>query len=70
MYGQTWSERLMRTVVYNLPKWLQNKNYLKASAHRPLLTFLPPVPNSTNLDLLYQKPSKRYTREQAESSQH
>ncbi|KAF9310257.1 hypothetical protein BG003_008763 [Podila horticola] len=68
MYGQTWSERLLRTVVYNLPKWLQSKNYMKASAYRPLLTFLPPVPNTTNLDLLYQKPSKRYAREQAESS--
>ncbi|KAF9327946.1 hypothetical protein BG006_008826 [Podila minutissima] len=68
MYGQTWSERLLRTVVYNLPKWLQSKNYLKASSYRPLVTFLPPVPNTTNLNLLYQKPSKRYAREQAESS--
>ncbi|KAF8949566.1 hypothetical protein BGZ52_005565, partial [Haplosporangium bisporale] len=64
MYGQTWSERLLRTIVYNMPKWLQSKNYLKASAYRPLLTFLPPVPNTTNLNLIHQKPSQRYVREQ------
>ncbi|KAF9392199.1 hypothetical protein CPC16_003510 [Podila verticillata] len=64
MYGQTWSERLLRTIVYNMPKWLQSKNYLKASAYRPLFTFLPPVPNTTNLNLIHQKPSQRYVREQ------
>lgn len=49
----------MRTIVYNLLKWAQHKN------HRPLITFLPPVPNNTNLKLLSQRPSKRYAREQA-----
>ncbi|KAG0039945.1 hypothetical protein BGZ82_006058 [Podila clonocystis] len=65
MFGQTWSERLMRTIVYNLPKWAQYKNHMKMAAYRPLITFLPPVPNNTSLKLLPQKPSKRYAKEQA-----
>ncbi|KAG0031712.1 hypothetical protein BGZ81_000721 [Podila clonocystis] len=65
MFGQTWSERLMRTIVYNLPKWAQHKNHMKMAAYRPPITFLPPVPNNTNLKLLPQKPSKRYAKEQA-----
>ncbi|KAF9207188.1 hypothetical protein CPC16_000102 [Podila verticillata] len=65
MFGQTWRERVMRTIVYNLPKWAQTKNHMKMAAYRPLITFLPPVPNTTHLKLVPQKPSKRYAKEQA-----
>ncbi|KAG0082409.1 hypothetical protein BGZ93_009475 [Podila epicladia] len=65
MFGQTWSERLMRTLVYSLPQWAQHKSHLKMATYRPLITFLPPVPNTSNLKLLPQKPSQRYAKEQA-----
>ncbi|KAG0099231.1 hypothetical protein BGZ93_008616 [Podila epicladia] len=66
MFGQKWNERLMRNIMYNMPKWLQSKAHLQAAAYRPNIAFLPPVPNTTNLKLEPQKPSKRYMREQAE----
>ncbi|KAG0343935.1 hypothetical protein BG005_002114 [Podila minutissima] len=66
MFGQKWTERLMRNIMYNMPKWLQSKAHLQAAAYRPNIAFLPPVPNTTNLKLEPQKPSKRYMREQAE----
>ncbi|KAF9392198.1 hypothetical protein CPC16_003509 [Podila verticillata] len=66
MFGQKWTERLMRNIMYNMPKWLQNKAHLQAATYRPNIAFLPPVPNTTNLKLEPQKPSKRYMREQAE----
>ncbi|KAF9320142.1 hypothetical protein BG003_007123 [Podila horticola] len=65
MYGQKWSERLVRGIVYNLPKWIQARNYMRMASYRPLITFLPPVPNTTNLKLQPQNPSKRYAKEQA-----
>ncbi|KFH72183.1 hypothetical protein MVEG_02474 [Podila verticillata NRRL 6337] len=65
MYGQKKSERMIRNIVYNLPKWVQSKNHFKAANYRPLINFLPPVENTTNLKLLPQKPSKRYAKEQA-----
>ncbi|KAG0020492.1 hypothetical protein BGZ81_009313 [Podila clonocystis] len=65
MFGQKWTERLMRNIMYNMPKWLQSKAHLQAAAYRPHIAFLPPVPNTTNLKLEPHKPSKRYMREQA-----
>lgn len=62
---QKWSERLVRGIVYNLPKWIQARNYMRMASYRPLITFLPPVPNTTNLKLQPQNPSKRYAKEQA-----
>ncbi|KAG0031710.1 hypothetical protein BGZ81_000719 [Podila clonocystis] len=37
----------------------------KKATYRSLITFLPPVPNKTDLKLDYQQPSKRFAREQA-----
>ncbi|KAF9305208.1 hypothetical protein BGZ74_010987 [Mortierella antarctica] len=65
MYGQKKSERMIRNIVYNLPKWVQSKNHLKAATYRPMINFLPLVENTTKLQLLPQKPSKRYAKEQA-----
>ncbi|KAG0335441.1 hypothetical protein BG000_007514 [Podila horticola] len=63
--GQTLSDRIFRWVMFNLPKWVQRQRQEKNATYRPLITFLPPVPNNTNLKLLPQRPSKRYAREQA-----
>ncbi|KAF9310258.1 hypothetical protein BG003_008764 [Podila horticola] len=65
MYGQKKSERMFRNIVYNLPKWVQSKNHFKAATYRPMINFLPLVENTTKLQLLPQKPSKRYAKEQA-----
>lgn len=59
------SERILRKVVFSLPTWVQRQQQKKAATYRPLIAFLPPVPNKTNLKLDYQKPSERYAREQA-----
>lgn len=56
---------MIRNIVYNLPKWVQSKNHLKAATYRPLINFLPLVENTTKLQFLPQKPSKRYAKEQA-----
>ncbi|KAF9379181.1 hypothetical protein CPB97_009128 [Podila verticillata] len=65
LYGQKWSQRLMRNIVYNMPKWAQTRSHMKGASYRPLVAFLPPAPNPTNLNLDYQKPSTRYAKEQA-----
>ncbi|KAF9405557.1 hypothetical protein BGZ94_003480 [Podila epigama] len=39
--GQKWSERLMRKVLFNMPKWAQYRNYVKMATYRPLVSFLP-----------------------------
>ncbi|KAF9421932.1 hypothetical protein BGZ94_008710 [Podila epigama] len=63
--GQKWSERALRHFIYNCPKWIQTRNWTKMATYRPMVAFLPPVPNRTNLKLEPQKPSKRYAKEQA-----
>ncbi|KAG0027284.1 hypothetical protein BGZ82_009046 [Podila clonocystis] len=65
MYGQKMSERMIRNIVYNLPKSIQSKNHFKAATYRPMINFLPLVENTTKLQLLPQKPSTRYAKEQA-----
>ncbi|KAF9320143.1 hypothetical protein BG003_007124 [Podila horticola] len=65
IFGHKWSERMLRTVVYNLPKWAQDKTYMKMATYRPMIAFLPPVPNVNNIKLLPQKPSTRYAKELA-----
>ncbi|KAG0015450.1 hypothetical protein BGZ82_001400 [Podila clonocystis] len=65
LFGQRWYERFMRKLIYNMPKWAQHKNHLTMATYRPMISFLPPVPNRTNIKLLPQKPSRRYAKEQA-----
>lgn len=60
MFGQTFMERLMRKVVYNMPLWLQSKGYLKMCEYRPQVMYLPQAPNPGSLPVLPQKPCKRY----------
>ncbi|KAF9995815.1 hypothetical protein BGZ80_000219 [Entomortierella chlamydospora] len=64
--GQTFAERLTRTVMYNLPKWIVTYDYLKQMGYRPQIMFMPTVPDPPNLRVYPQKPSKRYLAEQAE----
>ncbi|KAF9296576.1 hypothetical protein BGZ74_010258 [Mortierella antarctica] len=65
LYGQKWSQRLLRNIVYNMPKWAQARSHLKGAKYRPSVAFLPPAANLTNLTLDYQKSSTRYAKEQA-----
>ncbi|KAG0318430.1 hypothetical protein BG000_004245 [Podila horticola] len=66
LFGQTRIERIMRKIVYNLPKWVQVKSHLKLAPYRPLVAFLPTPPNRATIKMLPQRPSKRYAKEQAE----
>ncbi|KAK3817333.1 MAG: hypothetical protein J3Q66DRAFT_339540 [Benniella sp.] len=65
--GQTWKERLFRSIIYNMPKWLMSHKYLKQAGYRPQIMFLPTVPNPPGLRVVPQKPSKRYLDEQAQT---
>ncbi|KAG0323822.1 hypothetical protein BG004_003604, partial [Podila humilis] len=60
-----WTERLLRKIVYNLPKWAQTQSHMKMAAYRPIINFLPPPPNRGVIKFLPQKGSERYAREQA-----
>ncbi|KAG0347022.1 hypothetical protein BG005_000410, partial [Podila minutissima] len=65
IFGHKWSERMLRTAIYNMPKWVQDRSYMKMATYRPMIAFLPPVPNVNNIKLLPQKPSTRYAKELA-----
>ncbi|KAF9189609.1 hypothetical protein BGZ51_009428 [Haplosporangium sp. Z 767] len=65
LYGQTWSERLLRYVAFNvIPQSMQEEQFLKDTVYRPMLTWLPMLPNRGTGDVLPQKLSKRYEEEQ------
>ncbi|KAF9347901.1 hypothetical protein BGX26_000659 [Mortierella sp. AD094] len=65
LYGQTIYEKVLRKVVLNyMPKSIQRKSMTKDLAYRPQASFLPQVPKRGTLDVLPQKPSKRYQEEQ------
>ncbi|KAG0081982.1 hypothetical protein BGZ92_011947 [Podila epicladia] len=65
MFGQSLSERIMRTIAFNLPKWAQVKSHMKMAPYRPLVSFLPHPPNRATIKMQHQKPSNRYAKEQA-----
>ncbi|ORZ20111.1 hypothetical protein BCR41DRAFT_369775 [Lobosporangium transversale] len=61
IYGQKWSERLLRFIVFRLlPQSILHKNTIKDGAYRPQCMFLPLAPNRGTSPVLPQKPSKRY----------
>ncbi|GJJ74382.1 hypothetical protein EMPS_06740 [Entomortierella parvispora] len=67
MAGSTWSDRLMRTLVFNyMPRFMQQKHFEKTYSYRPQVTFLPRAPNRGTGYLVPQPPSTRYTEEQRE----
>ncbi|KAF9215082.1 hypothetical protein BGZ59_002332 [Podila verticillata] len=69
IYGQTWTERLMRHVVFNyLPKSFLLNGMIKDGAYRPQVMFMPRVSDRGRVASLPQKPSKRYTEQQESDS--
>ncbi|KAG0354422.1 hypothetical protein BC939DRAFT_493329 [Gamsiella multidivaricata] len=67
IFGQTWSERLLRRIVFGyLPKSMLHRDTIKAAAYRPQCTFLPLTPSRGTHPPLPQKPSKRYQEEQSQ----
>ncbi|KAI1299078.1 hypothetical protein EDD11_006498 [Mortierella claussenii] len=64
LYGQTWSERLLRYVAFNVvPQKVQEEQFLKDTVYRPILTFMDPPENRGTGAILPQEPSKRYAAE-------
>ncbi|KAF9170400.1 hypothetical protein BGX20_009023 [Mortierella sp. AD010] len=65
LYGQTFFEKILRKVVLNyMPKSIQRKSMTKDLAYRPQASFLPQASKRGTLNVLPQKPSKRYQEEQ------
>jgi len=62
--GQKWHERLVRTILFNLPESIQAASQAKRCMYRPQAMFLPFVPLRGTGAVLPQPPSKRYQREQ------
>ncbi|KAF9918509.1 hypothetical protein FBU30_000164 [Linnemannia zychae] len=59
IYGHTFSERVLRQVVFNyLPKSMKMKQLLKDTAYRPQANFLPQAPKRGTVEVIPQKPSK------------
>ncbi|KAF9985652.1 hypothetical protein BGZ75_002698 [Mortierella antarctica] len=70
MSGQTFTERLMRNIMFNyLPSWMASRHFIKAAAYRPQASFLPQVPPRGTGEVLPQMPSKRYAAEQEMAKQ-
>lgn len=62
--GQTWTDRLLRWILMNLPASFQQRQYIKSSGYRSQVSFLPQVPQRGTIPYWPQVPSKRYQREQ------
>ena len=68
--GATWTDRLVRTLVFNyLPESIQQLQFKKIASYRPQITFLPRVPFQGTGSVLPQLPSKRYQEEQDASKE-
>ncbi|KAG0262152.1 hypothetical protein BG011_000272 [Mortierella polycephala] len=64
--GQNWLEKAFRYALFNvIPEWVQQMSYAKMAEYRPQITFLPFAVNRGTGRVAPQKPSKRYTEEQA-----
>ncbi|KAG0049874.1 hypothetical protein BGZ83_005305 [Gryganskiella cystojenkinii] len=69
MFGQTRLERFFRYIAFNyIPKSLKYKGLVKNAYQRPQAAFLPLVPNRGISEVEPQRPSVRYTEEQARRS--
>ncbi|KAG0214658.1 hypothetical protein BGX28_001696 [Mortierella sp. GBA30] len=66
LFGQTLLDRIIRHIAFHyLPHSLTMKEVYKASAYRPQANFLPMVEKRGLVKVLPQRPSKRYSEEQA-----
>ncbi|KAK3839488.1 MAG: hypothetical protein JOS17DRAFT_798953 [Linnemannia elongata] len=64
MYGHTFSERLLRQIVFNwMPKSLMRKQLSKDTAYRPQANFLPQAPKRGTVEIIPQWQSKRVQKE-------
>lgn len=60
MYGHTFSERVLRHIVFNwTPNSVTQKQLNKNTAYRPQANFLPQAPKRGTMDTIPQKPSRR-----------
>jgi len=67
MGGSTWSDRLIRTVVFKyLPRSILQKQLEKTTSYRPQVTFLPRAPRRGTGYAIPQLPSTRYMEGQRE----
>ena len=63
-------ERCIRYMVLNwVPESVKAKDFQKTAAYRPQINFLPPAPPRGTIEVLPQKPSKRYQRELKEKQE-
>ncbi|KAI1316803.1 hypothetical protein EDD11_009469 [Mortierella claussenii] len=61
LYGQTWSERMTRYLIFNwVPKSIQTQQFLKDASYRPQCTYLPLVQNRGTVPVMEQRSSKKY----------
>ncbi|KAG0042590.1 hypothetical protein BGZ83_000288 [Gryganskiella cystojenkinii] len=64
MMGQTWSDRLLRTIMLKyLPRSVQQRQFEKGALYRPQVMFLPLVENRGSVTPLPQVPCQRYIQE-------
>ncbi|KAG0239283.1 hypothetical protein B0O80DRAFT_489465 [Mortierella sp. GBAus27b] len=63
--GKKWGETLLRRILVSLPKMVLSYMLLKAARYRPLVAFMPPVPEAPRVKTIPQVPSKRYMAQQA-----
>ncbi|KAF9370171.1 hypothetical protein BGX21_005655, partial [Mortierella sp. AD011] len=64
--GQTWTDDIMRKVMFNfMPLAIMNKILVKSLAYRPQASFLPKVEHRGSGRADQQKESKRYLQEKA-----
>ncbi|KAF9366815.1 hypothetical protein BGX34_006084 [Mortierella sp. NVP85] len=61
MNGQTWSDKILRVIITNTPHWIAEKMVMSKAGYRPQINFLPRIPDPPTLNVVQQKPSKRYT---------
>ncbi|KAF9434452.1 hypothetical protein BGZ76_007992 [Entomortierella beljakovae] len=55
MFGQTRSERILRSVILNyLPDWLQRMNFVKTLSYRPQISWIPLAENRGTVKVLPQ----------------
>ncbi|KAF9193293.1 hypothetical protein BGZ50_007553 [Haplosporangium sp. Z 11] len=71
MAGQTLMERVIRHAILEyIPHWVQQRTFEKTFAYRPQVAWLPEAENRGTGDVIPQKKSKRYVREQQEKQGH
>ncbi|KAF8982394.1 hypothetical protein BGZ46_001356 [Entomortierella lignicola] len=67
--GQTWTDNLLRNIVFNIvPSFTMRISILKSLSYRPQASFLPKIAYRGTGKVKPQKESKRYLRDKAKSA--